>query len=448
MSSPRKTSFNSRAWLTQGGASLVEFVVVAPTLLMMILSVIQSGMVFHAKSNINYATFEAARAGSVGHGQASVIREVFTRAMVGYYGGGRNAAELATATQRAAADITPATMQVELLSPTKESFDDYASPQLAAKLNVNNRVIPNSNLNALQCPYDKPTCNHNPQINASGQTLSDANILRIKITYGIPPAKQIPLAGRLYVMALRGLGELGLAADTDPFKQALLEQGRIPIVVHTTMRMQSHPYENGNVSNPGPGNNGVPTPPGEEEEENPPTDDETCPASDPNCNEDDSGTPEPECDTQTDASCGPTPDPCAPDTTQESIEADVLFEFNSSTLTAEGKTALDKIIQNINAHKQDSYRRDALYITGHTDKIGNAADNQTLSEQRADVVYQYILQGLDQDVDIDLISKGAGEGEPVTANGICTEEKSDTNIANCAPDRRVTFTYVYDRFDQ
>lgn len=448
MSSFSKPSRNSRASWMQSGASLVEFVVVAPTLLMMILGVIQSGMVFHAKSNINYATFEAARAGSVGHGQVSVIREAFTRAMVGYYGGGRNAAELATATQRAVADITPANMQVELLSPTKESFDDYASPQLAAKLNVNTRVIPNSNLNALQCPYDKPSCNHNPQTNASGQTLRDANILRIKITYGIPPAKQIPLAGRLYVMALRGLSGLGLAADTDPFKQALLEQGRIPVVVHTTMRMQSHSYENGNVSNPGPGNNGVPTPPEEDEDEDPPTDDGTCPASDPNCHEDDSGTPEPECDAQTDASCGPTPDPCAPDTTQESIQADVLFDFNSSTLTAQGKAALDNIIQNINTHKNDSYRRDALYITGHTDKIGNATDNQTLSEQRADAVYQYILQGLDRDVDIDLITKGVGESDPVTANGTCTEENSATNIANCAPDRRVTFTSVYDNFEQ
>lgn len=229
-----KDSFNSRIWLTQLGASLVEFVVVVPTLLMTILGVIQTGMVFHAKSNINYATFEAARAGIVGHGQSSVIRDAFTRAMVGYYGGGRNTAELAQATARAQADITPATMQVQLLSPTKESFDDYASPQLAAKLNVNTRVIPNNNLNALQYPYDNPSCNANPQTNASGQTLSDANILRIKITYGIPSAKQIPLAGRLYVMTLRGLGELGLAADTDPFKQALLEQGRIPVVVHTT----------------------------------------------------------------------------------------------------------------------------------------------------------------------------------------------------------------------
>lgn len=190
------------------------------------------------------------------------------------------------------------------------------------------------------------------------------------------------------------------------------------------------------------------TPPGNEEEQTPPTDDETCPASDPNCNEGETGAPTEPCDAQTDASCGPTPDPCAPDTKEESIEADVLFAFNSSTLTAQGKAALDNMIQNINAQKQDSYRRDALYITGHTDKIGNAADNQALSEQRADAVYQYILQGLDQDVDIDLVTKGAGESNPITANGTCTDVNTAANIANCAPDRRVTFTSVYDYFNE
>lgn len=270
---------------SQRGASLVEFVVIVPTLLMMILGVIQTGLVFHAKSNVNYATFEAARAGTVEHGKVDAMRAAFTRAIVGYYGGGRNTKEIAQSTEKALADITPATMQVELLSPTKESFDDYASPRLAAQLDVKARVIPNNNLNAITCPIDRPGCNSNPQSNASGQTLSDANILRIKITYGIPAAKQIPLVGRLYVMVLRGLTDLGLAADADPFKQALLAQGRIPVVVHTTMRMQSAAYENGNISSPGPGNNGQPTPPETGEEDNPPTDNGTCPDSDPNCND-------------------------------------------------------------------------------------------------------------------------------------------------------------------
>ncbi|MDP3608525.1 MAG: OmpA family protein [Methylophilus sp.] len=447
--------------IKQKGASLVEFIVVAPTLLMMILGVMQTGLVFHAKSNINYATFEAARAGTVGHGQASVIRDAFTRAMVGYYGGGRNLTEIAQATARAQADITPATMQVELLSPTKESFDDYASPQLASRLQVNHRVIPNSNLNAINCPLDRPNCSYNPSTNKSGQTLSDANLLKVRITYGIPPTKQVPLVGRLYVKVLQGLsgiqGEsssmLGLSqsvmsvADSDTFKQALLAQGRIPIVMHTTMRMQSEPFENGNVSSSGTGNNGAATPPEEVGgEDGPTTGNDTCPESDPNCHEQDAGEEIP-CDAATDASCGAEPDPCLPDTTQESIQAEVLFAFNEYTLTAQGKAALDKLIQHINAHKNDAHRRDKLYITGHTDKIGNHADNLTLSEQRANAVYEYLLQGLDADVDIDMITKGAGETTPVTTNGTCTEVNSTANIANCAPDRRVTFTSVYDNFN-
>ena len=49
----------------QTGASLVEFVVVAPTLLFIMLGIVQAGMVFHAKSNLNYATFEAARPSTI-----------------------------------------------------------------------------------------------------------------------------------------------------------------------------------------------------------------------------------------------------------------------------------------------------------------------------------------------------------------------------------------------
>lgn len=253
----------------QTGASLVEFVVVLPTLLFTILGIMQSGMLFHAKSNLNYATFEAARAGTVQHADINSIRAAFTRAMIGYYGGGRNAAEIATAITRASADITPASLQVELLSPTKQSFDDYASPRLAVKYNTKSRIIPNNNLSAITCPTDKPSCNNNPQSNASGQTLSDANLMRIKITYGIPAAKQMPLVGTFYVKVLQGLSDLGVVAETDPFKLALLQQGRIPMVTHTTMRMQSDPIENSNASNPGPGNNGTPTDPGSVGDETP-----------------------------------------------------------------------------------------------------------------------------------------------------------------------------------
>jgi hypothetical protein len=265
------------------GASLVEFVVVAPTLLFMILGVMQTGLVFHAKSNLNYAAYEAARTGTVSHSSPSAMMNTFKRAMVGYYGGGRTTTELAQASTKAFADITPTTTKIEILSPTKESFDDYASPKLATRLGVNTRVIPNTNIAFLQCPIDKPSCNHNPASNASGQTLQDANLLKIKITYGIPPAKQIPLVGRFYVKVLQGLnglmdetsalhglnGAITTPAETDVFKKALLAQGRIPMVVYTTMRMQSEAFENSNASSPGAGNGGTPVDPNEDESEPP-----------------------------------------------------------------------------------------------------------------------------------------------------------------------------------
>jgi hypothetical protein len=281
----------------QIGASMVEFVVVVPVLLMMILGVVQTGLVYFAKSNVNYAAFEAARAGSVSHATQASIRDAFTRAMVGYYGGGRNASELAESLSRASADITAASMQIELLSPTKESFDDYASPRLSQKLGTQARVIPNNNLSTISCPLDKPSCNNDPNSNHSGQTLSDANLLKVRITYGIPSIKQVPMVGRFYTRVLQGLdGEVKSSAETEPFKKALLAQGRIPVVVHTTMRMQSEPIENGNVSNPGAGNNGNPVNPTPTAPLDP-----ACQEGDPDCQPTDpKEEPEESCDPATD----------------------------------------------------------------------------------------------------------------------------------------------------
>lgn len=442
---PIRSYINKRT--QQSGASLVEFVVVLPTLLFSILGIMQSGMVFHAKSNLNYATFEAARTGSVSHGDLNSIRQAFTRAMVGYYGGGRTAAELAQSTIRATTDITPASFKVELLSPTKESFDDFASPKLSAKYHTAARVIPNNNLSAITCPGDKPSCNPNPNTNASGQTLSDANLLRIKITYGIPAAKQMPLVGTFYVKVLQGLANVGLIAETDPFKLALLQQGRIPMVTHTTMRMQSDAFENGNVSNPGAGNNGVPT----VEEPVVPTPGGPGDGTGEDGGGDgngDGGTGETPCNPAVDVTCTPIPtNPCNGDKVPEELSADVLFDTNESELKDDGKKLLDKIINTINAEKANSTRTDEIEIFGHADKVGTVANNLRLSQARADAVKDYIEAGLDEDVNVDISAVGMGEAEPNTSPGICTEEENSvSNTINCAPDRRVSITRVYRTF--
>ena len=287
----------------QSGATLVEFVVVVPTLLFLLMNLIQYGLLYHAKSQLNYAAFEAARAGTVSNAAPTEIRKAFTRAMTGYYGGGTSTAQLAASYAKAAADS--ASVRIEILSPTKESFDDYHSPGLAARLNTASRAIPNPNIAFLKCPMDVPGCNSDPTSNQSGQTLADANLLKLRITYGIPAAKQIPLAGRFMNWALSVLN----SGDTDAFRQGLVAAGRIPVVTATVMRMQSPAIEAGNVSSPGPGNGGTPEDPGPEPG-SPGDPLPECPATDPACTSEPDVSDVPTiCDPATDPACPSTP-PC------------------------------------------------------------------------------------------------------------------------------------------
>lgn len=292
----------------QRGATLVEFVIAGPLVLFILLVLMQYALLFHARSQLNYATFEAARAGTVANARPAAIRTAFERAMTGYHGGGTTTAELAASRARALGEA-PFT-RIEILSPTRQSFDDYHSPALAARLGTSGRAIPNTNLAHLACPIDRPGCPSNPATNASGQTLQDANLLKLRITYGIPARKQIPLAGPFMARALTVLDP----ADGDAFRAGLIADGRIPVVAHTVMRMQSPAIEAGNPSSPGPGNAGKPVDPG------PPPQGPglpECPVSDPACTPPTEPPPAPEpvqgdCDPLTDPGCSSLPSCQAP----------------------------------------------------------------------------------------------------------------------------------------
>ncbi len=228
-----------RAALAQRGATLIETVVVLPVLLLMVLAIVQAALLFYARSVLTYASAQAARAGAVAQASPTAMAEALRRAMAVYYGGGRSAAELAASALRAQADLRLGAVRIEVLAPTLQSFADYNSPLLQARYATKRRVIPNSALEELACPRERPLCPSDPRRNSSGQTLQDANLLKIRVTYGVPAAKQVPMAGRLYVLALRTWP----GAQADAFVWALLAAGRIPIVVHTVVRMQSDAVE-------------------------------------------------------------------------------------------------------------------------------------------------------------------------------------------------------------
>lgn len=92
------------------------------------------------------------------------------------------------------------------------------------------------------------------------------------------------------------------------------------------------------------------------------------------------------------------------------LKNDILFETGSAVLSDGAKQNL------INLNRVlKKYPENIIVVQGHTDSTGTAAYNQTLSEQRAKAVYDFILEnGLKTS---SLSYKGFGMNNPIADNG-------------------------------
>ena len=104
----------------------------------------------------------------------------------------------------------------------------------------------------------------------------------------------------------------------------------------------------------------------------------------------------------------------------------ITFGFDSSALQPQFRPVLDDLAVTLN-----EYNQTIVEVAGHTDSVGDAAYNQTLSEQRAATVANYLAgRGVIRDR---MITIGAGETRPIASN--------DTE-AGRAQNRRVEITLV------
>lgn len=164
-----------------GGQAMVEYLIIVPILLMLTLGAIQFAMLYHIKSTLNYATFMAARQGSLKNAKPNAIKDGLAAGMTPLFTVFAIPPEtspspaLALVRGRVIAMIevfNPLTTTVEILSPVPEAYEDF-DPDKA------NKTIPNDNL-MYRCtgtPCVAPTGAK------SGITIQDANILKIRVTY-------------------------------------------------------------------------------------------------------------------------------------------------------------------------------------------------------------------------------------------------------------------------
>ena len=112
------------------------------------------------------------------------------------------------------------------------------------------------------------------------------------------------------------------------------------------------------------------------------------------------------------------------------VVKDILFRFNSDQLEADSKETLDKLSRYLN--KPPVFNK--LIISGHTDSVGSASYNLSLSQRRAEAVKTYLIES-DQIPKEKIEAKGYGLSLPIASNN---------NYQGRALNRRVEFKIYRD----
>ena len=95
--------------------------------------------------------------------------------------------------------------------------------------------------------------------------------------------------------------------------------------------------------------------------------------------------------------------------TKVTYAADAFFDFDKSTLKAEGKAKLNDLVG-----KVKGINLEVIIAVGHTDSVGSDAYNQKLSVRRAEAVKSYLVsKGIEKNR---LYTEGKGEKQPVADN--------------------------------
>lgn len=380
------------------GAAVVELVVVGPMLTLLGLGAVQHSLLFYAKNQLDHAAFLAARAGSVGNARLAAIEQAYAEGLVPLFGGGDDAPKLAAALAAAKVSLKDRA-RIELLNPTRESFDDFNDPALQARLATGSRrVISNRGLSFKPAGVGP----------ASGQTLQDANLIKLRITYGVKPA--VPIIGSIYKVYLKWQDNGADAART-----RMIFDGLVPVVSHVMLQMQSDAIEpDAPVSSPGPGNGGEPVDPGDPPPPSEPPPDEQCGMF---------------------GGCSTPSSPAVPGNTcpvpvVANMSTDTLFGFDQATLQPEGIRSLDQLLERTKGQAFDT-----LTVTGHSDPIGTEAYNLDLSRRRAQAVRDYLVaHGLKAD-HINVV--GAGSSQPAVPPSGCAGMTGAALRSCYAPNRRV-----------
>ncbi|MFG6656109.1 porin OmpA [Scandinavium sp. M-37] len=121
----------------------------------------------------------------------------------------------------------------------------------------------------------------------------------------------------------------------------------------------------------------------------------------------------------------------APEVKTFNLKSDVMFGYDSATLTEEGKAAINQLY---NSPEMQSAKNNSTTVIGYSDRTGKAEYNQELSARRAQAVAdQLVADGMPA---ANIQTEGRGASESVTGN-TCDNQTGNALISCLSPDRRV-----------
>ncbi len=186
---------------SQAGQSMTEFLVVLPVLLLLILGAVQFALIYHAKITLNYAAFEAVRAGTLGQAKFEEVKEGFARGMAPLY----SYYESDDTIRNRRLHSRDPEEQKNTASDQVEAFQ-LARNQIYDEFDSSNKLIRIERLN----PTDASFLDFSPDADIPNDTLryresrihgkskssiQDSNLLHLRITYWYP--LYVPLVNKL-----------------------------------------------------------------------------------------------------------------------------------------------------------------------------------------------------------------------------------------------------------
>lgn len=230
----------------QRGQAMVETVIVASILFLLLYGALQFAFIYHAKITLNYAAFEAARAGALNNARMPLIENAFARALAPLYTHDDSGEEVKRArcvvrTEMYGGDHYACQAGAEA-PPGPVTAEPGATSDVWVRIDIVNprpeHFLPANHGIEVDGGYEIPNDNlmYRPDTVKAGVNIQDANLLKIHVTYCFPMV--VPFVNRTIATLLRER----LAPPGGSLESRCLDaepHPRIPLHAAATVRMQS-----------------------------------------------------------------------------------------------------------------------------------------------------------------------------------------------------------------